>query len=150
MAWIWCWLWLWHSPMAAALIGPLAWELPCATRVVLKKKKNAPHYLLSCLESGKTLWSILWESLMSAAAHGACQINPAYFRFVLFCKRLLLFSLLAPLFNCYGVPACLGDYHINVWILSSCRGIVLLSRWYVRNTVAVVGRVGHSRHPAAL
>ena len=28
-------LWLWCSPAAAALIQPLAWELPCATGAVL-------------------------------------------------------------------------------------------------------------------
>ena len=30
-------LWLWHELEAAALIGPLAWELPYATLVALKK-----------------------------------------------------------------------------------------------------------------
>ena len=30
---------LWHRPAAAALIQPLAWELPYATAVVLKKMK---------------------------------------------------------------------------------------------------------------
>ena len=36
-------LWLWHRPGAAALIQPLAWELPYATGVALKsggKKKG--------------------------------------------------------------------------------------------------------------
>jgi len=36
-------LWLWYRPVATALIGPLAWEPPCAMGVVLKrpkKKKN--------------------------------------------------------------------------------------------------------------
>ena len=33
------WLWLW--PAAAAPIGPLAWELPYAMGVALKKKKKA-------------------------------------------------------------------------------------------------------------
>ena len=31
-------LWLWCRPAAAALIQPLAWELPCATSVALKRK----------------------------------------------------------------------------------------------------------------
>ena len=31
-------LWLQHRPAAAALIGPLAWELPYATGAPLKKK----------------------------------------------------------------------------------------------------------------
>ena len=33
-------LWLWHSPAAVALIRPLAWELPYASRVALKTKKK--------------------------------------------------------------------------------------------------------------
>ena len=32
-------LWLWYRPAAAALIGPLVWELPDTTNVALKKKK---------------------------------------------------------------------------------------------------------------
>ena len=32
------WLWLW--PAAVALIGPLAWEPPCAMSANLKKKKE--------------------------------------------------------------------------------------------------------------
>ena len=31
-------LWLWCRPAAAALIGPLVWELPCAMVWPLKKK----------------------------------------------------------------------------------------------------------------
>ena len=31
-------LWLW--PAAVALIGPLAWEPPCASDVALKSRKN--------------------------------------------------------------------------------------------------------------
>ena len=34
------WLWLWHRPAAAAPILPLAWELPLATPVALKRKKK--------------------------------------------------------------------------------------------------------------
>ena len=29
-------LWLWCRPAVTALIGPLAWELPCATSAALK------------------------------------------------------------------------------------------------------------------
>ena len=32
-------LWLWHRPRAAAPISPLAWELPYAAGVALKKKR---------------------------------------------------------------------------------------------------------------
>ena len=37
-------LWLWHRLAAAALIRPLAWELPYATGVALKKKKEKKAY----------------------------------------------------------------------------------------------------------
>ena len=30
----------WPAAVAVALLGPLAWELPCATGVVLKRKKK--------------------------------------------------------------------------------------------------------------
>ena len=33
-------LWLWHRPEAAALIQSLAWDLPYAMSVALKKKKK--------------------------------------------------------------------------------------------------------------
>ena len=33
-------LWLWCRPAAAALIGPLAWEPPCAAGVVLKSQRK--------------------------------------------------------------------------------------------------------------
>ena len=33
-------LWLWCNPTAAALIGPLAWELPYAAGATLKSKKK--------------------------------------------------------------------------------------------------------------
>ena len=33
-------LWLWHRPAAAAPIGPLAWKLPYAMVVALKKEKK--------------------------------------------------------------------------------------------------------------
>ena len=32
-------LWLWHRPAASAPIRPLAWELPYATGVAIKKSK---------------------------------------------------------------------------------------------------------------
>ena len=33
-------LWLWCRPAAAAPIGPLAWELPCALGAALKRQKK--------------------------------------------------------------------------------------------------------------
>ena len=35
------WLWLWWRPVAAAPIGPLAWEPPCAAGAALKRQKKA-------------------------------------------------------------------------------------------------------------
>lgn len=37
---VWLWLWLWHRLAAAALIQPLAQELPCAAGLALKIKKK--------------------------------------------------------------------------------------------------------------
>ena len=38
--------WLWHRPAAAALLQPLAWELPYTAGVALKeKKKKRSHYI---------------------------------------------------------------------------------------------------------
>ena len=34
------WLWLWCRPAAIALIRPLAWELPCALGVALKRQQD--------------------------------------------------------------------------------------------------------------
>ena len=33
-------LWPWHRPGATTPIGPLAWELPYATRAALKRQTN--------------------------------------------------------------------------------------------------------------
>ena len=33
-------LWLWHRPAATALIGPLAWEPPCAVGVAPERQKR--------------------------------------------------------------------------------------------------------------
>ena len=40
-------LWLWRRPAAAALIQPLAWELPCATDAALKKDKKKKNEVSS-------------------------------------------------------------------------------------------------------
>ena len=39
------WLWLWYGPTAAAPIPPLAWELPYAAGVGLKRKKEKGTHL---------------------------------------------------------------------------------------------------------
>ena len=53
-------LWLWRRPAAVAPIRPLAWELPYASGVALKKKKGKrineppdPLTLLRALAEGK-------------------------------------------------------------------------------------------------
>ena len=38
--------WLWRRPAAAAPIGPLAWELPCAAGVTLKSRKQKQNKTL--------------------------------------------------------------------------------------------------------
>ena len=38
-------LWLWRRPVAAALIQPLAWELPYATGTALKERKKKSIYI---------------------------------------------------------------------------------------------------------
>ena len=47
---IWCCHELWCRPAAAALIQPLAWELPYVRGVTLKKKKDKENYIepLAC------------------------------------------------------------------------------------------------------
>ena len=42
--------WLWLRPAAAPLIGPLAWELPCAAGAALKRKKSIKQP--KCLSTG--------------------------------------------------------------------------------------------------
>jgi len=38
-------LWLWYGPVAADVIGPLAWELPYAHVALKKKKEQFPSWL---------------------------------------------------------------------------------------------------------
>ena len=37
-------LWLWGRPAAAALIRPLAWELPCTTGLAVKREMNGMEW----------------------------------------------------------------------------------------------------------
>ena len=53
-------LWLWHRLAAASLIRPLAWELPDAIGVVLKKtkkKKKISYNLINSLLQGEVTFS---------------------------------------------------------------------------------------------
>ena len=36
--------WLWHRPAAVVPVQPLVWELPYATGVALKRKKNSTFH----------------------------------------------------------------------------------------------------------
>ena len=40
LLWLWLWLRLWCRLAAAVSIGPLAWELPYAAGMAIKKKKK--------------------------------------------------------------------------------------------------------------
>ena len=58
-------LWLWHRPAAGALVRPLAWELPYAVGLALKRqkrkktKKNLPKVTsLHCSEEIQSLISV--------------------------------------------------------------------------------------------
>ena len=42
--WQWLWLWLWPKLAAAAQIRPLAWELPYAASVALKRPKKKKNW----------------------------------------------------------------------------------------------------------
>ena len=49
-------LWLWHRLVAAALIGPLAWEPPYAAGAALekaKRQKKKKEKICDCQGSGK-------------------------------------------------------------------------------------------------
>ena len=61
-------LWLWYRLAAAALIRPLAWELPCATDVALKtktkeKKRKKKRLLVAKEERG--ISGIGWKFAIS-------------------------------------------------------------------------------------
>ena len=53
-------LWLWCRPAAAVPIQPLAWELPYATDVALKKNKNKKRKerLSNITHHFRTVWYI--------------------------------------------------------------------------------------------
>ena len=45
-------LWLWSRPVAAALIGSLAWEPPCAAGVALEKLKKKKKFCIGMENNG--------------------------------------------------------------------------------------------------
>ena len=57
-------LWLWCRPVAAALIRPLAWEPPYATRVALEKAKTHTHKK-KILQRNKFCCQICWSTITS-------------------------------------------------------------------------------------
>ena len=72
-------LWLWRRPASAALILPLAWELPYAVDMTLKRKSNVLiwHVLIENLlcsghwrSAGICIWSLMeqkyhWYSILN-------------------------------------------------------------------------------------
>ena len=51
----WLWLWLWRRLSAAALIQPLAWELPYAAHVALKSKQASKQTNKQTKNRGNTV-----------------------------------------------------------------------------------------------
>ena len=49
---------LWCRPVAAALIWPQAWELPCATGATVKRKEKKKRLYMNCWE-----WTLGWQWL---------------------------------------------------------------------------------------
>ena len=70
-------LWLWCGPVATAPIRPLAWELPYAMGVALKrqkkkkiKKRNDDTHYTGCLKSLNRFFSECWRRW--GATGGTC------------------------------------------------------------------------------
>ena len=61
------WLWLWQRPAAAALIVPLAGELPCVASAALKKRKKK--------KKSNSLWQPSFSSF-----NKKIRIKVVYFR----------------------------------------------------------------------
>ena len=59
-------LWLWRKPEAAAPIGPLAWELPYATGVALKKQKRKRKRLVFRVKKEVVFF---WDMEIHSAHH---------------------------------------------------------------------------------
>ena len=51
-------LWLWHRPAVAAPIQFIAWKLPYATRVALKRKKKFKNVNLG-------FFKVLWRYILT-------------------------------------------------------------------------------------
>ena len=64
-------LWLWHRPAATAPIWPLAWELPFAAGVALKKKKNASALKSSSSSLHRTLPPCEKRAIFPDHKHGS-------------------------------------------------------------------------------
>ena len=77
-------LWLWCRPAAAALIQPLAWELPYAVSAALK---NQP--LLLC--SGPSSVTLIFLSLVNLQLQGQFFSHFLFFLFFFFLNEGFLF-----------------------------------------------------------
>ena len=68
-------LWLWWRPAAAALLQPLAWELPCTAGAAVKRKTK------------QNWWSVNKVSSLEVLCQ--CQFS-SYFKVLSLCKMLPL------------------------------------------------------------
>ena len=64
-------LWLWCQPAAAALIGPLAWELPYASPLALKRIKKKGGGGEKCIFGFSSCWEQLLFCFNRLAPSGA-------------------------------------------------------------------------------
>ena len=62
LLWLWLWLWLWLA--AAASVRVLAWELPYATGVALKRKKKDWKETLRFASDCNDNDVVIWENIL--------------------------------------------------------------------------------------
>ena len=68
-------LWLWHRLAAVALIRPLAWELPHATRAALKREEKAP-LIAKLSPAASTGLNLYAHSLPESSSHPLPRTPP--------------------------------------------------------------------------
>ena len=78
-------LWLWHRPAAIAQIQPLAWELPCATGVAPKKKKNIAYMNIGMWNVSMNILKYQFPGLPHNAKHCSAIVYNPYLIFLMEC-----------------------------------------------------------------